>query len=54
MSDAFDNVDPNEEISDSIYPVLCPDCGWFGMSDDCLYLLCPDCKSRVVKDKRHQ
>lgn len=32
------------------YPVCCPACGWFGMSDDCSHGRCPACTERVRKD----
>lgn len=39
-----------DSIDDSIYPVKC-DCGYFGMSDDCLRGRCPNCRDIVKKDK---
>jgi predicted Zn-ribbon and HTH transcriptional regulator len=38
----------NEEL---VFPVYCPECGWFGMSDDVRYMTCPSCGERVVKDE---
>lgn len=35
-----------------IYLVYCPQCEWFGMSDECRYNKCPDCGERVKRDKR--
>jgi predicted Zn-ribbon and HTH transcriptional regulator len=34
----------------TVYPVCCPECGWFGMSDDCKYGRCPWCGGRVRKE----
>lgn len=33
-----------------IYSASCSECGWFGMSDDCMYGKCPNCKSRVRRE----
>jgi len=29
------------------FEARCPECGWFGMSDDCRYMKCPNCEGRV-------
>jgi len=31
----------------TIYPVWCPECGWFGMSDDVSRGKCPWCGQNV-------
>ncbi len=41
----------NEPEEIMIESVCCPECGWFGMSDDCHYNECPWCGRRVVNEK---
>jgi endogenous inhibitor of DNA gyrase (YacG/DUF329 family) len=33
-----------------IFPVYCPNCDWFGMSDDIKYGRCPDCGDKVKRE----
>jgi len=33
------------------FEARCPECGWFGMSDDCKYMRCPNCGGRVMQKK---
>jgi predicted Zn-ribbon and HTH transcriptional regulator len=38
----------------TIYPVYCPECGWFGMSDDVRYGRCPYCEGRIKRDEEEE
>lgn len=48
--DDLDGIRDEEGLAESIYPVNCKCCGWFGMSDDCRYGRCPDCRERVTRE----
>ena len=39
------------DLSDAVYCVYCPSCGWFGMREDCRRGECPNCGLRVKKEK---
>ncbi len=33
-----------------VFAVYCPECGWFGMSDDCQYGRCPHCRMMTKRE----
>ncbi len=39
-------------VEDTVYAVVCPSCGWVGMSDTCKYGRCPWCGDRVKRERR--
>jgi len=45
-------VDLITEPADWLVEMICPDCDWFGMRDDCKQNSCPVCGARVRKDKK--
>ena len=45
-------VDLITEPADWLVEMICPDCDWFGMRDDCKHNSCPNCGARVRKDKK--
>jgi DNA-directed RNA polymerase subunit RPC12/RpoP len=38
------------DMAKVVFDVKCPECGWFGMREDCQYERCPDCGERVQKE----
>lgn len=50
MIDGLDDLRDEEGTEEAIYPVICGECDWAGMSDDCINMRCPYCGERVTEE----